>query len=195
MGFDPLKGGISLPPNSDDFAGERGRTDGDRRHRLVVSGNLGLPWFGLRASGVVQLATGLPFNVTTGTDDNLDGVLSERPEGVGRNTGEDTPLDPVNLLREERNKALFAIDPSAELLSMITSLNEPNFAQVDVRLYRSFLYDEGRGRGQVFLQVINLLDRENAGLIEGRALSQSFGRTISLAGPPRIVEFGIKFGH
>lgn len=183
LGFDPLKGGISLPPDSDNLSDERGRSDGDRRNRFVFFGDTGLPWMGLRLSGVVQVASGLTFNVTTGTDDNLDGILSDRPEGVGRNTGEDTPLGIVNALRLE------------EGLEPVNSLDEPDFAQVDLRVYRPFVFDGGKGHGEFFLQVINLLDRENGALIEGRAISQNFGRVITLAGPPRIIELGIRIGH
>ena len=49
-GADPLKGGIYLPPDSNDIAGEKGRTDSDRRHRGVVAGEGRLPWFGDCAS-------------------------------------------------------------------------------------------------------------------------------------------------
>jgi hypothetical protein len=181
MGFDPLKGGIALPPDSTDLSGERGTADGQRDHRIVLSGDFPLPLIGLRASTVVQYATGIPFNVTTGTDDNLDGILSDRPEGVGRNTGEDTPLAPVNALRVEAG------------LEPVTSLDEPDFAQVDIRFYKRFGINQNKGNGELFLQVINLFDRENAGLIEGRVLSGNFGRTITLAGPPRTIELGLRF--
>ena len=183
LGFDPLKNGISLPPDSQNLSGERGRSDGDRRHRLVLSGDTPLPWLGLRVSGTLQLASGLPFNVTTGTDDNLDGILSDRPAGVGRNTGDGTPLGPVNALREEAG------------LAPVAALNEPTFAQADLRVHRPFEWDSGRRHGSFFLQVINLLDRENGGAIEGRAVSRSFGQVTTLAGPPRTVEVGFRIGH
>lgn len=183
LGFDPLKGGISLPPDSNDLSAERGRSDGDRRHRFVFSGDTAFPWLGLRVSGVLRLASGLPFNVTTGTDDNLDGILSDRPDGVGRNTGEKTSLDVVNALRAEED-----LDP-------VYSLDEPSFFQVDLRVYRPFPWNKGKGHGVFYLQVINLTDRQNGGLIEGRAISQSFGRVILLAGPPRTFEMGIRIGH
>jgi hypothetical protein len=193
MGFDPLKGGISLPPDSENLSGERGRADGDRRHRLVISGNTPLPWMDLRASGVLQISSGMPFNVTTGIDNNVDGILTDRPEGVGRNTGEDTPLDLVNAEREKFNEEInykeeWALDP-------VTSLHEPGFLQVDLRIYRPFLFGNGKGKGEFFLQVFNLLNRENVGLIEGRATSRNFGRSITLAGPPRTIEIGLKLGY
>lgn len=183
MGPDPLKGGIALPPDSNDLRGEKARSDSDRRHRFVVSGEAGLPWLGLRVAGVVQLASGVPFNVTTGKDDNLDGVLSDRPAGVGRNTGEDTPLTPVNRLRAQAG------------LPSVRSLREPNFFQTDLRFTKPIaLKKNGRARAEIFAQVFNLLDRFNGGPVEGRVTSPNFGRPIGQAGPPRTFDFGLKAG-
>ena len=114
MGFDPLKNGISLPADSSNLQAERGRSDGDRRHNFVLSGDTRLPWMGLRLSGALRASSGLAFNVTTGTDDNLDGLLNDRPDGIGRNTGADTNLAVVNALRAETNESLPAdrqLDP------------------------------------------------------------------------------------
>jgi len=185
QGFDPLKGGIYLPPDSTDLARERGRVDSDRRHRVVLSGGGGLPWLGVRASAVVQLSTGIPFNVTTGQDDNLDGILSDRPPGVDRDQGADSSLDAINAVRDQPVVPLEPVD----------SLREPSFFQLDARLSRPFLFDAGKGRGELFVQAFNLFDRENEGLIEGRAISPAFGRVISLAGPPRTLELGLKIGY
>ena len=44
---------------------------------------------------LVSLASGAVFNVTTGVDDNMDGILTDRPEGVGRNSGESTDNIPA----------------------------------------------------------------------------------------------------
>lgn len=182
LGFDPLKGGISLPPDSDDIQGEKGRADGDRLHRLVLSGDIPLPFWGLRSSAVLQLSSGIPYNVTTGQDDNYDGILSDRPAGVGRNEGEDSSLEAINAVRDQE------VVPLEPLRSVP---EEPSFMQFDLRLYKQFWVKE-KGSSEVFLQVFNLFDHENAGLIEGRAISPNFGRTITLAGPPRTVELGLR---
>ena len=182
MGPDPLKGGIYLPPNSDDLSTERGPSDNDRRHRFVLSGDVGLGFFGLRLSGVYQYATPLPFNVTTGADDNVDGITSDRPPGVGRNTGSDTPLDAVNAYR------------NAHSLPSVSSLSAPSLSQLDIRVYRPFGAKGGKLSGQAFLQIFNVFDRFNGGLVEGRALATNFGEPISNAGPPRAAELGFKMG-
>jgi hypothetical protein len=179
LGSDPLKGGISLPPDSDNLAGEKGRSDADHRHRLVLSGRATLPWWNLFASGVIQLASGAPFNVTTGRDGNLDGFTNDRPTGVNRNTGADTDLDPINELR------------AAEGLPPVTSLREPTFFQVDVRISKPFGMGGDRA-GEAYLQIFNLLNRFNGGPIEGRATSQDFGEPIGQVGPARILEFGVR---
>ena len=35
-------------------------------------------------------------------------------------------------------------------------------------------------------------DRENIGVVEGRAISPDFGERIGLAGPPRTLELGLR---
>jgi hypothetical protein len=184
-GFDPLKGGISLPPTSDGIRTQRGRSDGDREHRLVVSAESVVPWWGLRVSGVVQLSSGIPFDITTGQDDNLDGILTDRPPGVSRNAGEDAWIAAINAVRDQ---PVVPLDP-------INSLNEPSFFQIDTRVTKPFAFRGGRGGGQFYVQIINLLDRSNGGLIEGRAISPNFGKVIGLAGPPRTLEVGLAVGY
>jgi outer membrane receptor protein involved in Fe transport len=182
MGPDPLKGGIYLPPNSDDLSSERGLSDNDRRHRFVAAGDIGLYFLGLRLSGVYQYATYLPFNVTTGEDDNLDGITSDRPPGVSRNTGAQTELASVNAYRQ------------AHGMTPVATLNSPSLSQLDVRLYRPFVLKHGKGYGQAFLQIFNVFNRYNGGLVEGRVLASNFGAVISNAGPARSLELGFKMG-
>ena len=192
LGPDPLRDLVSLTPNSRDLFGERARSDTDRRHRLVLSGGAPMPW-GLELTGVLTLQSGLPFNVLTGKDDNLDGLVKlDRPDGVGRNAGRvrarprgsDTDLSIVNDLRSRND------------LAPVTELDEPTFSQLDVRVARPFVLGE-KGRGEFYLaiQIFNALDELNAGRVEGRVLAQNFGDPITLAGPPRTVELGIRVGY
>jgi hypothetical protein len=186
LGPDPLKGGITLPPDSDNIAGERARSDADRLHRAVLYGETDLGWLGLKMSGQVSLASGPIFNVTTGLDDNLDGILTDRPVGVKRNTGVDTDLDTINALRAQYNQQRgLNLDP-------IVSLNERAFAQVDLRFWKPFQMGSGDNSGEVFIQIFNAFDRFNAGLIEGRVISPNFGVAIGQAGPPRTFELGFR---
>jgi hypothetical protein len=193
LGSDPLRGGISLPPQSDDLSLERGPSDGDVSHRFVVAADFPLPWMGLRASGTVQLASGIPFNVTTGQDDNVDGILNDRPEGVGRNTGEHTPIGAIAGVRAAADTVYQAAgEPS---LPPFGALRQPSFSQVDLGVYRPFTIGSRSGRGSVYLQVFNLLDSDNRGLVEGRAVSRFLGAPVALAGPPRTAELGLRLAY
>ena len=75
-------------------AAERATSLLDQRHRAALSGWYDLPW-GLTVGTNATLAAGLPFNVTTGTDNNGDGVTADRPVINGavipRNYGRGTP--------------------------------------------------------------------------------------------------------
>lgn len=182
LGPDPLRGGIALPPDSDDIEAERGPSDYDRRHRLVLAGSAGLPFWGLRIGATAQYASPNPFNVTTGRDENLDGITSDRPPGVGRNEGVDSSLRAINELRRDAE------------LPTIDSLSDEPFIQVDLRLSQPLALSQGRVGAEWFLQVFNLFDRFNPALIEGRVISTSFGRPLGLAGPPRTLELGLRLG-
>jgi hypothetical protein len=179
-GPDPLKSGIYLPSESFDMEGETGRSDADRRHRVAIAGAMGLPWGGVMASGLLQAASGVPFNVTLGTDRNLDGITSDRPYGVDRNTGAATPLEIVNSERARTG------------LPPVTHLTEPALLQVDLRVWKPFLLRGDGRQGEIFLQVFNLLNRFNGGPVDGNMTSKNFGQAIGLAGPPLTLEAGMR---
>jgi hypothetical protein len=67
-----------FPANSYDLGGEYGRAALDIRHRFVVGGNLTAP-FGLTFGPFITFRSGVPFNITTGTDANGDTLFTERP--------------------------------------------------------------------------------------------------------------------
>ena len=75
----------SLPANSLDPNAEWGPSSSDVRHRFNARASLGLP-LGLRASLRANGQSASPYTITTGRDDNRDGVSNDRPAGVGRNT-------------------------------------------------------------------------------------------------------------
>ena len=76
-----------LPANNYDLRQEWGRANNDARNRFGLSGTAQLPWH-LYFGTLVAIRSGLPFNITTGQDNNGDGVANDRPAGVTRNTGQ-----------------------------------------------------------------------------------------------------------
>lgn len=78
-------GATSLPANNLDPDAEWGPSRQDVRHRVQAMVNVPL-MFGVRSSINVNAQSATPYTITTGLDSNRDGVLNDRPDGVGRNT-------------------------------------------------------------------------------------------------------------
>ena len=82
------------PQTQNDILADKGPSDNDQRHRLVVSGTLGdgtsasfrRALGGMQIGWVYSYGTPLPFNVVTGADNNSDTTVNDRPAGVGRNS-------------------------------------------------------------------------------------------------------------
>jgi hypothetical protein len=84
----------SLPANSYDLHPEWGPAFTDRRNFVNITGMISLP-HGFRLTPFVVISSGGPFNITTGTDDNLDTVINDRPAGINRNSDLPASLYPL----------------------------------------------------------------------------------------------------
>jgi hypothetical protein len=71
-------GAFSFPANQYDLDAEYGSAGFDVRHRFMLGGSVRLPWE-VRINPFVIFSSGRPFNITTGRDNNLDTVFTDRP--------------------------------------------------------------------------------------------------------------------
>jgi hypothetical protein len=149
-------GAGTFPANQYDLTSEYGRAGFDVRHRLQLNGSWSPKW-GLRLSPFITLASGRPFNITTGKDTNGDGLYTDRPAFaqnggfdvapspgasiIPRNYGSGPGLVAVNMrvgktiiLREPADKK--SGDPLQLVLSVNARniLNHPNYATPDGNL-------------------------------------------------------------
>jgi hypothetical protein len=162
---------FSSPQDNFNIAGEKGPSDNDQRHRLVVSGTVGGP--GIKAGGlsgllrgfqvgyVVAWATGVPFNVVAGSDLNNDTNNNDRPAGVGRN-----------------------------------SARQPATSSVDLRLSRAFVIG-GHHRIEAMLEAFNVFNHVNILAVNntfgtGAIPLPAFGQP-TLAGDPRQIQLGVRW--
>ncbi len=58
------------------------RADFDRRHRFSLAGTYEWAQDRMRLATLLTLASGAPFDITTGSDDNGDSTLNDRPAGI-----------------------------------------------------------------------------------------------------------------
>ncbi len=174
-----------LAQSSYNADGEWARPFWQASHRVFVVGLINLPWK-MRASTEVNLATGAPFNITTGRDNNGDGNFNDRPNRAVAN-------DPRAVMTH-----LGAFDPSVinGTLGRNAGTNPFN-AAMDMNLSRTFAMG-GKGKNdrghQLTLNVraSNLLNRANLGGIDGVLNSPFFGRANNAA-PSRRIEIGARF--
>ena len=162
---------FSTPQNNFNLRDERGLSDNDQRHRLVVSGSFQAPQqgkeeglrralHGFQLSYIFTYASRLPFNVLLGSDRNFDTNNNDRPVGVGRNTGRGF-----------------------------------DFASFDMRLSRRFNISERIGL-DVLAEGFNLFNRANFGVPNntfgpGTTPLATFGQPTA-AFDPRQFQFGLK---
>jgi hypothetical protein len=74
-----------FPANSYDPSADWARSDTDRRHKFDLLGSVQPTRFFTLGVGQ-SIYSGLPVNVTTGNDNNDDGVVNDRPPNVSRNS-------------------------------------------------------------------------------------------------------------
>lgn len=156
----------------------------DRRHRLVASGIVQLP-FDLQLSVIGDFRSSLPMNPISGIDLNTDGYAVDLPAGVLPWSGcRGLDLDALNAFRAGRN------------LSAIGSVACPGFANVDVRLAKSFRFLQSHDV-ELIAQLFNVANRANLNVPNNNITATTFGRSTAILpninAPSRQVEFAVRY--
>ena len=158
------------PSQPESFGVDRGPSDRDVRHRFVGSVVWALP-ADVQLSSTIIMNTGDPYNITSGFDDNGDGLRNDRPviDSSNRPSGLDTPdgLQPRN------------------------SARQPTFYNVDIRLSKAFDFGSA-GSLELLLDVFNLFNSANR-----RTTNTNFSRStftaLNRVGDSRQAQFGIRY--
>jgi len=184
----------SLPADSLNPDAEWGPSSRDVRHRVFTTMNYTFPR-GIRVNLTNQYSSATPYTITTGSDDNRDGVSNDRPFGVGRNT--------------ERSASRFVTDLR---VTRAFSFGGSRVADGPPERGGGFGGPDGgggggfRGRGgfgggaagdqrfrtELYVRASNLFNRVNFGNFSGNLRSPFFG-TATSAAAPRRVELGMQF--
>lgn len=174
-----------LPQSSYDLRGEWARPFWQTRHRFFLVSLVNLPWK-LRASAELNLASGTPFNLTTGRDNNHDGNFNDRPGRVEENGPEAVAT------------RFGVLDPTAVNGTLARNLGtNPATATLDLNLSRTFGFG-GRAKGRepgyqltINLRANNALNRANLYGVDGVLNSPFFGRP-NQSQPARRIEIGTR---
>jgi hypothetical protein len=112
---------FQTPQDNNNIPAEKGPSDNDQRHRLVVSGTARAP-YGWQLGYVFAYATGASFNVLAGSDLNGDTNNNDRPAGVARNSARLSSSSTLDL----RVSRMFAVSGRHRLELMIEGFNVLN---------------------------------------------------------------------
>ena len=163
---DDTDGPLGLPADSRDLGPEWGRSSFDIAHRFVLAGTSDLP-AAFKVGVMVVANSGAPFNITTGSDNNGDGVANDRPLGVTRNTGQ----APGFMQTDLRVSKVFNFHKG------------PLNSDGDVSGFRKV---------ELSLDAFNLFNRTNVTNIIGEVSSPRFGLATD-ALPARTIQMSLRF--
>ena len=177
---------FSLPLNNFNVRADRGPAASDMRH--LISGFISkrLP-MGFAISTIFQATSALPYNITTGFDDNGDTVINDRPFGVGRNSARSASRweigSRVSWGRSFGPEQQQAGGPQVRMVRIGgDGAAPPSLPGASTKKYRFELY----------AQAFNLLNHANLGAFSGGQTSPFFGQATS-AQSPRRMELGMRF--
>jgi hypothetical protein len=127
-------GAGTFPANQYDLRDEYSDSTADIRHRIVVGGNMKAP-LGLSLSPFATYRSGVPFNITTGLDNNGDTLFTDRPSFAT------SPSEPGIIITR-----LGAFDPTPEAGDVIIPRNfgrGPSFFVTNLRVAREWVLFAG----------------------------------------------------
>lgn len=156
----------------------------DRRHRLVTSGIVQLP-FDTQVSVIADFRSSLPMNPSSNVDLNGDGYPVDLPAGVTPWSGcRDLNVDAVNAFRQSRG------------ISPVSAVECPGFANVDLRFSKTFQIGQAQSL-ELIGQLFNIAGRANYNVPAGNVTATTFGRPTALLpninAPSRQAEFAIRY--
>jgi hypothetical protein len=146
---------------------------------------------GWELSGLMRLATGAPFTVTSGRDNSLTAVGADRTDVVG-DPKLPTDRSHAALIARFFNIAAFRANATGAYGNEgRNALIGPGLANVDAGLFKNFkLYE--RHQLQFRSEFFNLFNRVNLNAPNASLISPSFGRILS-AGTARQIQLAMKY--
>jgi len=179
-------GPLSLPADNFNLRAERGFASDDRRHSLAITTSLRLSK-GWRLTPTFFYGSPLPYNITTGRDDNGDTAFNDRPPAVTRNSARGAASWNLNLgLNWSFGFGKASEAARTGTMRVVVRPGDPG-AITD---QRSLM--EKKWRFNFYLQSTNIFNHINPTNFVGVMTSPFFGRPTASA-PARQVETGLRF--
>jgi hypothetical protein len=163
-------------------AAEKAPANNDRRHQLVTNVVWALP-ADFQIGLFTQARSALPFNITTGVDNNRDTTINDRP-------------DLANPSGDPRDRATYDANFTGRVGNLPRNFGRGSaYFEAHLRVSK-FIRLPGVHikRLEVFGEALNVTNNVNLGTPNGNLRSAAFGRSTGLASgaSPRQIELGIR---
>lgn len=176
--------GVAAPQSSYSNEGESGRSDWERKNAVTLFGNFTLPCK-VQVTTQFDAGGGLPYNITTGTDNNGDGNFTDRPSYASA-PGTGVYKTPYGLMTTNTVNG----NVSANRGTM------PGVIHLDMNLSRAFTLnpkDTNHPRTLTFnARSANLLNHTNVTAVNTVVSSSALGQSVA-AQTARRIELGVRF--
>ena len=178
---------FSLPSNNFNLQADRGPSATDFRHLISGFVSKRLPR-GFGISTIFQATSALPYNITTGFDNNGDTVINDRPLGVGRNSARGASRWEIgSRLSWGKDFGPEQQQTGGPQVRMVRIGGGDGAAPPSIGMGATKKY-----RLEFYAQAFNLLNHANLGAFSGVQTSPFFGQATS-AQSPRRMELGMRF--
>jgi hypothetical protein len=170
-------GATTFPANQYNLATEYGRAGFDIRHRFQLNGSWTTRW-GMRFSPFLTIASGRPYNITTGTDLNGDGLYTDRPSFASSASEPGAIATSYGLLN--------ALPRPGEAIIPRNLGNGPGLIAGNLRFSKIFNLGEAKPGKDDPRQIVfsvnarNILNHPNFGPPDGNLSSPLFGQSTTL---------------
>lgn len=168
--------------NNYDRAAEKGPASNDRRHQLVTNVIWALP-AGVQLGFFTQARSAVPFNITTGVDNNRDTTINDRP-------------DLANPNGDLRDRATYDANFTGRVGNLPRNFGRgPGYFEAHLRVSKFFNLERAKfDRLEVFVEALNVTNHVNLATPQGNLRSSAFGRStaINSNSSPRQVEIGFR---
>ncbi len=177
---------FSLPSDNFNLRADRGPAASDFHHLFSAFISKRLKK-GFAASAIVQATSALPYNVTTGIDNNRDSVINDRPAGIGRNSARGASRWEIgSRLSWGKDFGPEQQPTGGPQVRMIRVGGGDGAAPPSIGMGSTKAY-----RLEFYAQAFNLLNHTNLGVFNGVLTSPYFGQATS-AQAPRRMEVGLR---
>ncbi len=188
--------------DSNNLTLEHGRSDYDQRHNFVTAVTWNLSYYkgksllmtnllnGWTLSPIVTLTSGLPFTVSSGKDNNYDGVTNDRANVVGNPV-----LDPHRsrtlVINQWFNTGAFVANPiGTDGTSARNLLDAPGSRDIDMAIFRDFSFRE-QTKLQFRAEFTNFFNLVSLNAPNATLTSTAFGQ-ITSANQMRQLQLGLR---